>query len=147
MRRIFRRTDAAPGRRWERGRACVLNINFAPQQPGTAELTAVVQISGNAPQNPLIIKLSGQPVQAAATVAPAGPLMFGSQLVGDCERGAERDHHEFGHDRNNFDGGDAGDYSRSLGELFRAGKQLQVRIGSRRELHDRCDVCAACGWG
>ena len=61
---------------------CALNISFAPQQPGTAELTAVIQISGNAPQNPLIIKLSGQPEQAAATVTPAGPLMFGSQLVG-----------------------------------------------------------------
>jgi hypothetical protein len=64
------------------GQTCMLTINFAPQQPGTAELTAVVQISGNAPQSPLIIKLSGQPVQAAATVSPAGPLMFGSQLVG-----------------------------------------------------------------
>ena len=64
------------------GQVCALNISFAPQQPGTAELTAVIQISGNAPQNPLIIKLSGQPEQAAATVTPAGPLMFGSQLVG-----------------------------------------------------------------
>jgi hypothetical protein len=64
------------------GQVCALNISFAPQQPGTAELTAVIQISGNVPQNPLIIKLSGQPEQAAATVTPAGPLMFGSQLVG-----------------------------------------------------------------
>ena len=40
----------------------------------------------------------------------------------DFECGAERDHHEFGHDGNDFDGGDPGDYSRGLGELFRAGE-------------------------
>ncbi len=88
------------------GQTCMLTINFAPQQPGTAELTAVVQISGNAPQSPLIIRTFGPAGTGGGHRGARGTINVWLAVGGDCERGAERDHHEFGHDRNNFDGGD-----------------------------------------
>lgn len=60
--------------------SCLINATFSAQQPGN--WTATILLTDDAVQSPQAISLSGTSIPVSASLTPAGPINFGSQLAG-----------------------------------------------------------------
>ncbi|MFZ1972900.1 MAG: choice-of-anchor D domain-containing protein [Candidatus Acidiferrales bacterium] len=60
--------------------SCLINATFSAQQAGS--WTAAILLTDDAVESPQAISLSGTSVAVSVSVAPPGPINFGSQLAG-----------------------------------------------------------------
>jgi len=60
--------------------SCLINATFSAQQAGS--WTATILLTDDAVESPQAISLSGTSIPVSASVTPAGPINFGSQLAG-----------------------------------------------------------------
>ncbi len=76
----FQETDNCFGGSVGAGKTCVITVTFDPVQAGSR--AAVLQISDSSTPTAQTIALSGQAVQATATITPSPTINFGSALAG-----------------------------------------------------------------
>jgi beta-propeller repeat-containing protein/ASPM-SPD-2-Hydin domain-containing protein/HYDIN/CFA65/VesB family protein len=60
--------------------SCLIDATFSAQQAGS--WTATILLTDDAVESPQAIALSGTTIPVSASVTPAGPITFGSQLAG-----------------------------------------------------------------